>query len=112
MLTASRLVGDPAEKLALGVTFGADIVDMESSFVAAFALERGIAFRCVRVVSDAVDRRLSPSLVKLIAGGNVRPLEVLKRPLLVPELVRLGRSTSRAARRLAEHLAASAAAQR
>jgi adenosylhomocysteine nucleosidase len=110
LLTASRVVGDPAEKAALGERYGAAVVDMESAAVAAWCAERGVPFACVRSVSDTAATALSPRLLRLLDGGDPSPLraavEVLRWPPLLPELLRLARDTARTARNLAEALSA------
>ncbi|MBI1916940.1 MAG: hypothetical protein HYS12_19705 [Planctomycetes bacterium] len=108
VLSMAHLVGDPHEKRQLGECFGAVAVDMESAFVARFCAERGIPFSCVRVISDEVDTPLSPRLVNLMSGPEVRIPRLLaslaRSPGLVLELWRLARDTRAAAQRLARAL--------
>ena len=108
LLTADRLIGDPAEKQALGWRHVADAVDMESAAVAAVCRARGVPFLAVRAVSDALDTPLSPRLVKLLSGGRVSPLRaawaVARQPAIVREFRRLARDTRFAAKALAEAL--------
>lgn len=108
--TVDRLVATPADKAALRAETGADAVDMESAAVEAACRERGVPFEGVRAVSDTAAAALSPELVRLLSGGAVsvpRALAALaRRPALLPEFVRLGRDTARAARALAAALAA------
>jgi adenosylhomocysteine nucleosidase len=109
ILTADRLVSDPAEKRRLAELHHADAVDMESAAIAEVCAERGVPFLAVRAVSDAVDTALSPELVRLLSGGNVsvwRAVRALvRRPRLLGEFRRLARDTKLAANRLAEELA-------
>jgi adenosylhomocysteine nucleosidase len=59
-LTLERLVSRPDEKGALGRTFGAMAVDMESYWVAAMATERRVPFLAVRAISDRLSQSLPP----------------------------------------------------
>jgi adenosylhomocysteine nucleosidase len=108
VLSTPHLVGDPGEKRRLGERFGAVAVDMESAFVARFCAERGIPLSCVRVISDEVHTPLSPQLVRLLSGPEVRIPRLLaslaRSPRLVLELWRLARDTRAAAQRLARAL--------
>jgi nucleoside phosphorylase len=109
LLTVPRLAGDPAEKRRLGREHGAAAVDMESAVVARLCREHGVAFGCVRAISDDVHTSLSPRLVALLSGGRVSPARVLAAllasPRLAGELWRLARHTRRAADLLAKALA-------
>lgn len=105
LFTSTRMIGEPAEKLALGEKLAADIVDMESAAVAVLCQQHDVAFGCVRVVSDDVSKPLSQRLMGLVESGRVsirRVLwEVARSPRLGVELVRLAKQTSFAADRLA-----------
>lgn len=109
LLTASRLIGVPAEKLALGGRFGAEFVDMESAAIAEVCAARGLRFSAVRAVSDSCDTALSPRLVTLLSGGGVSFWKVMsaliRRPGMLKEFLRLNRDTKLAAGNLAEALA-------
>jgi adenosylhomocysteine nucleosidase len=108
LFTADQLVATPDEKQRLAAVHGARIVDMESAHVAARCIRAGIPFLCVRAVSDAADRPLSPSLVRLLSGGRVSGLRVAmtlcRAPSMVPALYRLAFDTRIAARQLAHAL--------
>jgi adenosylhomocysteine nucleosidase len=108
ILTADRLVGDPAEKRRLHELHHADAVDMESAAVAEVCAARGVPFLAVRAVSDAVDTALSPELVRLLSGGRVSVWKAVRalarKPALLGEFRRLARDTRFAARNLAEAL--------
>jgi adenosylhomocysteine nucleosidase len=109
ILSGPCLIGDPAEKTQLGQRFDALAVDMESAFVAALCAERQIPFACVRSISDEVGKRLSPRLLALLNGGQVRVPRVLtalaRSPRLLLELWRLARDTRQAGNQLALVLA-------
>lgn len=110
VVTVDRVVGTPAEKAALRAETGADAVDRESAAVEEVCREHGVLFAGIRAVSDAADAALSPELVRLLSGGEVSVTRVLvalvRRPTLLPEFVRLGRHTARAARNLAPAIGA------
>jgi adenosylhomocysteine nucleosidase len=102
------LVAAPEQKRHLGARHHAQAVDMEAAFVAGRCAERNVPFGCVRAISDAVDVPLSPSLDALLSGGGVSLPRVcsalIRTPMLLPELLRLGRDTRLAARQLAAAL--------
>jgi adenosylhomocysteine nucleosidase len=108
VLTATHLVGDPAEKRALGEKHEAVAVEMESATVARLCSKHAIPFGCVRAISDDWNTPLSPQLVSVLAGGRVsygRLLwHVLTSPRLTGELWRLARQTKVAAEQLGRAL--------
>jgi adenosylhomocysteine nucleosidase len=108
LLTSDRMIGDPAEKAALGKHFGATLVDMESAILAEACRARGIPFGCARVVSDDINRPLSRRLMTMMESGRVSIPRIvgqlLRSPRLLPELLRLAKETRFAARRLAHAL--------
>jgi adenosylhomocysteine nucleosidase len=113
VLTAKRIIGEPADKADMFAKFDADAVDMESAAIAKVCCERGIAFGCVRVISDTAATRLSPRIMCLLSSGDVSwlgaALALVKSPLLFLEMTRLARDTKFAADRLAEALATQSA---
>jgi len=108
ILTTNRLIAGPAEKQQLGTRHQADAVDMESAVVAAACALADTPFLAVRAVSDTVDTTLSPTLVRLLAGGAVSIRRVcaalVGKPSLLIEFLRLARDTRTAAQQLAEAL--------
>ncbi len=108
LLTTSKLVGKPEDKLALGKQFDAVAVDMESAVLARTCAQKEIPFGCVRVVSDDVQTALSPKLVSLLSGGNVSGLRIsltlLTAPGLMGELSRLAKQTHLARQQLGKAL--------
>ena len=112
LLCAEQLIGDPETKRKLGIEHEALAVDMESAAVARLCQKQGIAFGCVRAISDAVHTPLSPELAKLLSAGRVSPLRLLlllaRRPRIAGELWGLRakqphrrRATQKGARRVA-----------
>jgi adenosylhomocysteine nucleosidase len=85
--------------------FQADAVDMESMVAARWCHQHGVDFHCLRAVSDDAETNLSPALQGLLTSGRVSALKLtaalLRRPLLVFELLRLARNTRLAAQSLA-----------
>lgn len=110
ILTSATLVGCPQQKRRLGEQHQALAVDMESADAARLCQEAGIPFTCLRAISDDCHSALSPQLVEVLCQGEVAPGRlmgaVLRQPGLIAELWRLARDTRRAARQLADALAA------
>jgi len=105
LLSTPRLIGDPAEKRALGRHHQAVAVEMESAAAAQYCANQGIPFGSIRVISDCVTTALSPQLLRLLDGGSVSlrslPGLLLRSPGLVVDLWRLARDTHRASGLLA-----------
>jgi nucleoside phosphorylase len=95
LLTTAELVGSAADKLALGRQHDAMAVDMEAAILARRCHEAGLPFGCVRVILDEASTPLSPRVVRLLSGGSVSPWRLawalVRSPLLVGELWRLGK---------------------
>lgn len=109
LLTMPHFIATPEEKRDLAIKHRARIVDMESAVVARECAKRGIPFGCLRAISDTVEPALSPQIVRLLSNGRVPvgrlSLAILRKPGLVPELIRLARQTRLASFRLGEALA-------
>jgi len=65
IVTVDEPVADPLAKRALAGATGAALVDMETHAVAAAACSSGVPCAGVRVVSDGVDDRLPPEVIRL-----------------------------------------------
>jgi adenosylhomocysteine nucleosidase len=110
LLGVDHLVGTPEEKRKLGQMAEALACDMESVAVADAC--RQVKTRClvVRVISDAVDDRLTKEQENLIAqpslAGKLGAVTgaVLKRPLSVAEMWKLRDEGTRLSARLAKYL--------
>jgi adenosylhomocysteine nucleosidase len=74
--TAERVVTTVAARAALAQRFGADVVDMEGSHLAAALDARGVRYAMVRVVSDDATRALPPIGDAIDADGRVRPIAI------------------------------------
>ncbi len=74
--TTKRVVTLAAARAVLAQRFGADVVDMEATHLAAALGARGLPFAMVRVVSDDAARDLPPIDGAIDAQGRVRPLQI------------------------------------
>jgi len=84
---------------------GAHAVDMESHVAARFALDRGVPFAALRVISDGAERTLPPAaLERLRLSGKPRVFAVMKslikEPQQMPELLQTAREAGSAFREL------------
>lgn len=95
-------IAESAEiKAMLRESTGADAVDMESHLAARAAMERGVPFAALRVISDAADHSLPPAaLVAMKADGSIALgsvlLSVLRQPSQISALIRTGRESEKA----------------
>ena len=111
ILTTDRVAVTAAEKRSLREQTGAVAVEMEAAAVEAKAREWGVAFRSVKVVSDAAadDLPLDFNQYRDREGRFSRgriALAALARPLrAIPGLLRLDRDCRVAAEKLGEFLA-------
>jgi adenosylhomocysteine nucleosidase len=105
-------IAESAEiKVTLRESTGADAVDMESHLAARAAMEHGVPFAALRVISDAADHSLPPAaLVAMKPDGSIALsrvlLSVLRQPSQVPALIRTGRESEKAFAVLEQCLAA------
>jgi len=99
-----------AEKAALAAT-GAAVVEMEAAGVAVHACARGIAFHCVRSITDLADQNFVLDFnMALRSDGHFATINLLKSAFenprkALPELFRLWRSSLVATRTLGEFIA-------
>jgi len=105
MLASEAAIRTVSEKASLHFRTGAVAVDMESGGVARAAEEAGVPFLVVRAIADPAHRRLPPSaLAGLGQDGRRRPFAVVvalaRRPWDTRDLIRLGRDSGRAMKRL------------
>lgn len=105
VVEVGSIVTTPAEKGRLAAATRAQLVDMESHAFASCAEAAGLRWAIVRGVSDGADETLPAELADFVdARGETRATRVLaailRRPSLVPALMRIGR-TSRLALRSA-----------
>jgi adenosylhomocysteine nucleosidase len=107
LLTHHR-VANQAEKEQLSAAYGGDLVDMEAAEIARQAVAHGIEFHCLKGISDELTDRL-PDLNRFITPTGRFQLGrfvifAAFRPQHWPALIRLGRSSRRAAAGLAEQV--------
>ena len=108
--TAKQMICTAAEKSELfRSSGGAAAVDMEADAVFTFAAERKLPCLHIRAISDAADHAIDPAVFRLTdSSGNVRPTalarELIRKPSLVAELVRLQSRSKLALRNLCEAL--------
>jgi hopanoid-associated phosphorylase len=102
---ADAIIGEPADKHALGAATGALAVDTESHVVAAFASAHGIPFAVFRVIADPAGSALAPASRKgMRRDGTIDRRAVLgsllRQPGQLPLLLRNAADTRRALRAL------------
>jgi len=100
------IIADPLGKQALYHKTGAVVCDMESLAVAEVAAENKVPFLIVRAVSDPVDAGVPPWVSKILDDqGRVKKMkitrQILKNPVAVADLWRLGRNANTAFKSLA-----------
>lgn len=110
ILTLDRIVLQASEKAELHRDRGADLVDMETSAVAALCAERLIRFLSIRVVSDDARTDLPPEIARLMTqSGSYRVGAALRaiwdRPSRIKDFWRLHEQALEAADRLAKFVA-------
>ena len=109
-LCTERVAVTVGEKSALRASSGADAVEMESGVIRGICRERGIPAATIRVISDEAGEDLPVDFNALMRpdGRLDFPrliLTLLGSPGRISGMIRLGRTTSHAARALAKVLA-------
>jgi len=109
LVTVDEIVRKASEKAELRSKTGADVVDMETSAIAALCEERGVKFLSVRVISDEADVDLPPEILAIVGPtGGIRVGATIgalwKRPGSVKDLLGLRQHATEAADRLAAFL--------
>ena len=107
LLTVDAIVRTAAEKAALREKFAADLVDMETSAVAALCHERAARFLSIRVVSDEAGLDLPKGVERLMTQTGSYVLgaalkTIWNRPSSIKELWALHEQAQEAAERLAD----------
>ncbi len=108
-LMSDCVVGNSAEKFALGNDSEAMFVEMESWAVAETASQHETPFLCVRVVSDAVHDDVPMNFSECCDGrGQISYSAVARRtlfkPTVVPKLISLASKSQHAQRCLAQYM--------
>ena len=109
LLTVDEIVRSAQEKAELRQKYAADLVDMETSSVAAICTERGVRFLSVRVISDEAETNLPPEVLAILGrSGGLRLGAALgavwKRPGSVKDLLALRTQANEAAEALCRFL--------
>lgn len=105
LVTTTR-VADGDEKIRLRSTYrGAVMVDMEAATIVRLARMRGLAVCCIKAISDGVEEQIPDFNPFIDESGQMRMLpfvlHVMGRPRYWGPLIRLGRTSSKAAESLA-----------
>jgi hypothetical protein len=115
MHTMAQIVATPAQRAELFARTGAAVVEMENERVRQFARKHGAGYVGIRAISDSASQTLDPAVARLVDPfGRVKPgtlaKELVRRPGLAADLMRLRRTSKRAlanlahaVRALAEH---------
>ena len=109
LLTVDEIVRTAREKAELRRKYAADLVDMETSSVAALCTERSVRFLSVRVISDEAGIDLPPEVLAILGrSGGLRLGAALgsiwKRPGSVKDLLALRTHATEAAETLSRFL--------
>ena len=108
--SSHHIAATPSEKAALYEQTQSLAVDMENIVARKWATARGERFGTVRSISDRADQSLDPAVLKLVdEWGRPKAVAIgsdaLLRPCLIPQLLRLGVNSKKAATRLGEAVA-------
>jgi adenosylhomocysteine nucleosidase len=111
LLTTDEVILKASEKARLHTEHGAELVDMESSSVAALCAERGVRFISLRVVSDDASTDLPPEILTILGGSNGYRIgaavgAIWRRPSSLKDLLALRTKALEASERLAKALLA------
>ena len=109
--TAKELVGSARAKKQLYKETNAIAVDMENAYTRQLADRRKVPWLGIRAISDTAFENISSKVVHFVDGsGTVRPwdltLSLARKPMLIPQLIRLGRNTQSATRHLSDAIGA------
>ena len=106
LATATKAITEPKEKQDIAISFYADLVDMEAIAVARTAKARGVAFHCIKGVSDGAADILPDFNPFLAADGRFKRAKfivfALLHPGYWPALKQMGENSKQAAQRIAE----------
>jgi adenosylhomocysteine nucleosidase len=105
LLTVDKIIRTAAEKAGLRDQHQADLIDMESSAIAALCHERSVRFLSVRVISDHAQQELPPEILTLVGPtGSYRVGAAIgaiwKRPSSLVDMLELREHAHQAADQL------------
>ena len=107
LVTSSRVAG-AGEKKRLAATYEAALVDMEAAGVARLAKMRGVPFYCVKGISDGPSDQLPDFNNFISPGGQFKLTRFMVfaalHPWHWPALMRMGETSKKAARNIAQSL--------
>ncbi|NNM88405.1 MAG: hypothetical protein HKL95_07785 [Phycisphaerae bacterium] len=109
--TSKHMVGDTAQKKELFVKGKFIAVDMENKATSQFAQRRNVPWIGLRTISDTAMDSLPGQIAQFMdPAGNVRPLAltitIAANPRIIGNLMRLGKASNIASRKLAEAIGA------
>ncbi len=109
--TSKELVSTARAKKQLHKETKALAVDMENAYTRQLADRRHIPWLGIRAISDTAFENISPQVVHFVDGtGNARPWDITislaRKPMLIPQLIRLGRNTQSATKHLSAAIGA------
>ncbi|TWJ32927.1 phosphorylase family protein [Geobacter argillaceus] len=105
-ITAAETMPKAALRGKLPENTETPVLEMETAAIARVACEHGIPFLAIRAISDDCDEELGFTVAEFCdANLRIRPVKVLstilKRPGIIPQLIRLARNSKLAAEALA-----------
>jgi len=106
---AEKVAVFATEKWELWQSTGADAVEMESGVIAQICRDENIPCATVRVISDAAGEDLPLDFNALMTADEKIDFtklasSILKNPARIPRLIKFGRQTNEAAKKLSEAL--------
>jgi adenosylhomocysteine nucleosidase len=105
-LATSTTVVPQQEKQKIAAGYSVDLVDMEAIALARLAKARGVAFHCIKGVSDGADAILPDFNPFLTAGGHFKRAKFILFALFHPgywqALKQMGENSKQAAQRMAK----------
>jgi adenosylhomocysteine nucleosidase len=106
LATSTKVLTGPKEKMDVAISYYADLVDMEAIALARLAKARGVAFHCIKGVSDGADAHLPDFNPFLTADGRFKRVKFIVFALFHPgywqALRKMGENSKQAAQRIAE----------
>jgi adenosylhomocysteine nucleosidase len=106
LATSTKVLTGPKEKVDVAISYYADLVDMEAIALARLAKARGVAFHCIKGVSDGADDVLPDFNPFLTPGGRFKRGKFILFALFHPgywqALKQMGENSKKAAQRMAE----------
>jgi adenosylhomocysteine nucleosidase len=106
LATSTKVVTDKKEKVDIAIGYYADLVDMEAMALARLAKARGVAFHCIKGVSDGAEAVLPDFNPFLAPDGHFKRVKFMVFALFHPgywqALKQMGENSKKAAQRVAQ----------